>query len=416
MPRIIKNVIPNTPTGSDKSETHGSLQALADAVQCRKPVTGLSHDLYKYPARFSPQFARGAIAAFTNPGDLIIDPFSGGGTSLIEAKVNGRRGIGVDLSELATFVAKVKTRVYKNSELRELRRWGKSLVSNLNLRRHSPNRQRWEAKGYLRNLTGRKAWPIRKAIELALDGIDNLSTLRLRQLGRIALLRASQIALDGRKCIPSIATFRNMIADSIENTIEGAYDFASAIANAKRNFNRYGRFKTQCLCRSSVGLEHDPFIQDAPTPNLILTSPPYPGIHVLYHRWQIGGGKEASAPFWITDTDDGHGASYYTLGGRHQKRLKKYFELAEAVFHSLYKISGPNTTVVQLVAFSDHSWQLPQYLSLMDRAGFQERNYDEIANNNDGRLWRNVPGRKWHASLKGRTSSSQEVLLIHQPK
>jgi hypothetical protein len=50
-----------------------------------QPVRGLTHGFYKYPARFSPAFARAAIRTFTHPGDLVLDNHVGGGTTLVEA-------------------------------------------------------------------------------------------------------------------------------------------------------------------------------------------------------------------------------------------------------------------------------------------------------------------------------------------
>ena len=38
-----------------------------------EPVRGLTHGFYKYPARFSPSFARAAIETFTQPADLVLD-------------------------------------------------------------------------------------------------------------------------------------------------------------------------------------------------------------------------------------------------------------------------------------------------------------------------------------------------------
>jgi modification methylase len=44
-----------------------------------------------------PELARQAIAAYSNPGDLVLDPLCGIGTTVIEAIHLGRHGLGVEL-------------------------------------------------------------------------------------------------------------------------------------------------------------------------------------------------------------------------------------------------------------------------------------------------------------------------------
>jgi DNA modification methylase len=63
------------------------LAKLVEAASDTTPVAGLTHNFYRYPARFSPKLARAAIEAFTEPGDLVLDPFVGGGTTLVETMV-----------------------------------------------------------------------------------------------------------------------------------------------------------------------------------------------------------------------------------------------------------------------------------------------------------------------------------------
>ena len=53
--------------------------------------------LYQHPARFPAQLARDHILTWTSPGDLVIDPMVGSGTSLRAADLE-RRAIGIEIN------------------------------------------------------------------------------------------------------------------------------------------------------------------------------------------------------------------------------------------------------------------------------------------------------------------------------
>lgn len=72
-----------------------ALVQLHQAATDKSRVVGLTHQFYRYPARFSPQFAAKAIELFSKPGDLVLDPYMGGGTTIVEALVRGRRTFGL---------------------------------------------------------------------------------------------------------------------------------------------------------------------------------------------------------------------------------------------------------------------------------------------------------------------------------
>src|SRR2546423_1775801 len=112
---------------SDVGFTDDLAAEFVNAVHSGWAVTGFTHTFYRYPARFSPLFARAAIKIFTRVGDLIIDGFMGGGTSLVEARTLGRRAIGTDISELATFVSRVKTTPLSPYDLFTVRDWANTL-------------------------------------------------------------------------------------------------------------------------------------------------------------------------------------------------------------------------------------------------------------------------------------------------
>ncbi len=285
-------------------------RALIAGASDAEPVTGFTHGFYKYPARFSPSFARAAIQAFTDPGDLILDPHVGGGTALVEALALGRHAVGVDVSALAEFVSSAKTALYEEDELRRVELWASRLPGLVNIHRESRQFQDYEDAGYYRHLDSRSRWRLRKAIEHALASAVRLHSDRAKALARCVVLRTAQWALDGRKNLPSVSEFREMLLENAEQMIAGARELREAV-NPDR-----GSARVFVVNRSAAGLERDSLVRGLPTPRLVLTSPPYPGVHVLYHRWQVDGRKEAPAPFWIAGRLDGAGESYYTMGSR----------------------------------------------------------------------------------------------------
>jgi DNA methylase len=72
----------------------------------------LSHYWIRYPAKFHPPVAAKLLRQYTAPGDLVIDPFCGSGSLLVEALVDGRSAIGVDVDPIAVLASRVKTRSY----------------------------------------------------------------------------------------------------------------------------------------------------------------------------------------------------------------------------------------------------------------------------------------------------------------
>lgn len=384
------------------------LQRLLDGVHSREPVTGLTHSFYRYPARFSPLFVRAAIEAFTNVGDVILDPFMGGATTAVEALALGRRVIGVDINALAVFIARAKTLILSDVDLAAIRRWAARAVADVSLRDAATRPVDWIELGYQRNLTDRSTWRIRKWIELMLDRLHRLGSEHRRTFGRAVILNTAQWALDCRSEIPTINSVRNQFLVALDAMVAGARAFRTATKQTGRGH------APMFFNRSAAGIEEERALSRFGPPRLIITSPPYPGVHVVYHRWQILGRRETPAPFWIANSLDGNGLSYYTFGDRKQAGLANYFQTASEAFTSLARIADEHTMVVQMVAFSDPSWQLPLYVETMASAGFREVQYARMANNDDGRVWRTVPNRKWYADKRGQIAASNEVVLFHR--
>lgn len=389
------------------------LTAIADAAMDSQRVEGYTHPFYKYPARFSPIFASTVIEATTRPGDIVLDPFMGGGTTLVEASRLARKAVGSDINSLAAFVSKVKTTVLSSADISAIRAWLRNTPTILNIRNHTTAHQLWAEAGYLRHLHSAKTWPIRKLLELALDSLSSEFTDKQQNFIRCILLRTAQWALDCRKHIPSVDDFRKQLVYYADDMVSGIRDYSSAI-RGNPNLDLPYNLRTKVLTSPASELDklYSRYIQHPP--KLILTSPPYPGVHVLYHRWQVHGRRETPTPYWIANCQDGRPTSYYTLGDRHQKELADYFTGLKDSYNALGRIATANTWLIQLVAFSEPDWQLPRMLHILQNSGFDEVSIPHRATLSDGRVWRNIPGRKFYTALSDPTPSGKEVLLVHR--
>jgi len=382
-------------------------EKLIEAARDASPVSGFTHNYYRYPARFSPVFVRAVIETFTDPGDLVLDPFVGGGTTLVEALAHGRHSVGIDVSSLATFVAETKTYIFNDSDLRALERWSMTAPHAINMHTIGSYSCDYAADGYHRYLDSALTWRLRKAIEQALESALCLRRQRLRAFARCTILRTAQWALDGRKVLPSVSEFREMLAKNANDMIAGARGLREA---APKELGATAFVKL--IQGSAANLSTLSLPDSFRAPQLVLTSPPYPGVHVLYHRWQVDGRKETPAPFWIADRLDGAGAAFYTMGDR--KSYNGYFQRLEAALTGVSRFCESGTVFVQVVAFAEPEWQLPRYLKAAEIAGLSELRLPVLAGERDGRLWRTVPNRRWHADQIGNTHGSQEVVLFHK--
>lgn len=66
------------------------------------------HSICPYFAMFPETFVRRNVLAWSKQGDVILDPFSGRGTTVFESLLNGRTGIGCDTNPVAVCLSKAK--------------------------------------------------------------------------------------------------------------------------------------------------------------------------------------------------------------------------------------------------------------------------------------------------------------------
>ena len=374
---------------------------IVESLHSHKLVDGLTHNLYSYPARFPPELARDVINTFSNSGDWVFDPFMGGGTSIVESIIAGRRAIGVDINSLAWFITLTKTTPISSTDIVQLREWSKN-ISSVNsedspslgvaeFKRHFPKR-------FLKYLDG------------ILESTKILKSSNAKRVARFVLLRVYQSLLGERDRFPSSRQVKQKTIVELERTLSGLNDFFTTCHELEIPKNEIVS-RRKLLNRSCIGVEADRRVRDVlGKPCLVFTSPPYPGVHVLYNKWQIASRKETFLPYYISRMNDSQSETYYTLGGRSKAGMTKYFDLISQSFFSISKVINRKAVVAQLVGFSDTRIQLPLYLKAMEDAGYKE----VFPLSDEGkRLWRDVPNRKWYTNGRDKWDASREVLLTH---
>ena len=377
----------------------GRLATLREAAMDSSPITGLTHTFYRYPARFPPSLAATAIRLFSQEGDVVLDPFVGGGTTVVEAYALRRAGVGCDISPLATFIGEAKTTLLSPEELDCVTHWRDTVVPTLKY--HQPLATDEAAcPTRTRNLATPFTKHLKKIIALSLAHLPDVCVPRVRAFVRCAVLNTAQWALDGRLTFPTATAFRLRLQDTISGMLEG-------LAELRRSTCGSCAPPIFITDTSQNLLNHAPF-RHGTTADLIVASPPYPGVHVLYHRWQIRGRRETPAPFWIAALKDGRGSSHYTMGCRRQPNHAYFTRLLDTMA-AVRQATRSGAFLVQVIGFQRPSTQLDPYLATMKAAGFRE-----VTASDGNRISRVVPRRRWHATLKGLTPASTETVLVHR--
>jgi site-specific DNA-methyltransferase (adenine-specific) len=91
-----------------------------------------------YQGMFPPRLAHYFIQTYSRPGDLVADPFSGRGTTTLQARVEGRRTLSNDLSPLAYVLTAAKANPPTYSEITDLladleQEYGKRVVRDVDI-------------------------------------------------------------------------------------------------------------------------------------------------------------------------------------------------------------------------------------------------------------------------------------------
>jgi hypothetical protein len=324
----------------------------------------------------------------------------GGGTTVVEALACGREVVGNDINSLAVFLARVKTTPLSRNDRDSLMRWSDNVIPSLSYWLTPTDLSEFVCDRRTYNLTLPRTRALKKVIALALRSLSELPSAEAQEFARCALLNAAQLFLNGGKRSATVEEFRQHLRSTITEMLNDLLDFESKAVHDVARF--------LSAASASELSTHEPF-KFGRRARLVVTSPPYPGIHMLYHRWQVDGRRETPAPYWLANCQDGQGNAYYNFADRRESAENEYFSESLKTLRGIRAVLQKGSVMAQLIAFSDPRRHLRKYLANMEAAGFRE-----IRFTGHRRVWRDVPSRRWHANLKGRLNSSREVLLLHE--
>ena len=382
-----------------------SIKNIISAVEDQSRVRGFTHRFYTYPAGFSPVFAEAAIKYLTKKNDLVLDPFIGGGTSVVEAIRTNRKVIGIDLNPISTFVTKVKTAKLSEKNINKIEWWAYVMSEILDYK-------------YKNDKFSKKALSLINFKGLGKKEISNLkkiirgSSFYLKRLKKIKnkkendflkllLLRCLHSTLHDKRPIADFHVFKAKIRSNSLDMLEGMNSLDKYLINYKNDFKIYNK------CSSKA---HNVKKLKSKNVKLILTSPPYPGINIPYARWQIHGRRNTTLPYLVLGFKIPENKSIFNFQNPRNQNLNIYFDTMKRIFTSLRKISSKKTIILQLVAFNNEKGVFKKYLKTMNKCGFKE-----IKLKQNGHVWRKVPNRSWQARyVKGDIPAANEVLLAHK--
>ncbi|MBR1245505.1 hypothetical protein JQ609_01025 [Bradyrhizobium sp. AUGA SZCCT0169] len=85
------------------------VQEIKAALAAKKTTLYLTHELHLYKGKFFPRMVRALINRYVKKLDsLIVDPFVGSGTTLLEASVLSHRSIGIDVDPTSVLISNQK--------------------------------------------------------------------------------------------------------------------------------------------------------------------------------------------------------------------------------------------------------------------------------------------------------------------
>lgn len=288
------------------------------------------HGFHSYPARMHPVTAARLVSEFVPEGGLVLDPFCGSGTVLVESLIGGCTTYGVDLNPLAVRLTRCKTRPRQRAELERLVERARACAMGADERRR-------ERAGATRRLDPNDTRLFEPHVALELDSLRSMVEMTLDESVRLDLslvLSALLVKLSRKRGDTSSRIGVRRTAPGQPSRL-----FVQKTEDLARRLTALGRLlPARQIPRAFVEQDDAGKLRTLPsTPvDAIITSPPYAATydyvehHELRLRWL---GLDASA---LARGEIGARTAYRNLSPRQAsdkwaQELSRFFQAAARV-------------------------------------------------------------------------------------
>ena len=264
-----------------------------------KQVSYATHGIHRYPAKFIPQIPRFCLESFSKPGDEVLDPFMGSGTTRLESYIMERDSYGIDIHPLAKLIAKVKTTPVDPNQLAAhstnlLTRIRSDEDDNSGWIPEIPNREHWFRDDVLRDLATIKkhVWRMRKG--------DSQDFFKICFSSIIRKMSNS----DADSLIPEVTSFRKKLDQQGRTSFDSISKFENTVRNKLIDSEALWRISKELKEESSrlpktriIGNDARDIDLDDSEVDLAVTSPPYASAvhYVSVHKLEM---------YWLDLLDD----------------------------------------------------------------------------------------------------------------
>jgi DNA modification methylase len=356
-----------------------------------------AHSLHPYPAKFVPQLARQAILTLSLPGEVVLDPFSGGGTTAVEAAATGRHCLAIDANPVGNAITQAKVTPLSTADTRALKHLEATLLafqrsdltacSNVWLP-SIPKVEKW-----YRN-------DIFRALGLINAQIVALERQRARALAQVAFIHAA-----------ARLSFQDSETRYASRPREmDLLDAPRAVIAELRRMRRLAQrtsAPTAERIRIVEGDSRDPasFELTPGSAGLVITSPPYPNAYDyhLYHRFRL---------FWLgRDPAELRRVEIgsHLKGQAHDHPTEAYLVDLRAVLENCFNALAPGRYAVVVVGDGMFGGEIFDTAEQLRRLG-ETAGYDHVVT-----LERKLPVHRRSITHAGRRLAEEQLVVLRRP-